>query len=314
MNYRPDFRLLTQIARLYHEERLTQNEIAKKLGISQVGISRFLKKAHHCHIVRTTVVSPVGAFLDLEELLETKFGLRQVLIAEASRDSEEAILAAIGATAAHFLETTVRSGEIIGVSDWKEYLLSTVHYLRPMRRIQKCKAVQMVGAVGSPSAQEDANHLTNQLAVLVRAESCLLPVPGIVGSASSVKILANDPYVVKTMRLFDQIGVALLEIATAESSSIGSGSRHSTEEVLCPDKRAVGAICLRPFDADGIEVRPSLGDRVVGVALEQLKKIPRAVGIAGGKAKFPAILGALRGRWINVLITDQFTAKRLTMA
>jgi DNA-binding transcriptional regulator LsrR (DeoR family) len=310
-NCRPDLRLITQIARLYHEERLTQIEIAEKLGISQVGISRFLKKAHDCQIVRTTVISPVGAFLDLEELLEKKFGLRQVLIAEAARDSEEAILTAIGTTAAHFLETTVRSGEIIGVSDWKEHLLSTVQHLRPMRRIQKCKAVQMVGGIGSPSAQEDANHLTNQLAVLVRAEPCLLPVPGIVGSSSSVKILASDPYVLKTTRLFDQISVALLEIATVEPSSMGFGSRQSAERAFFPDKEAVGAICLRPFDADGVEVRQSLGDRVVGVALEQLKKIPRAVGIAGGKPKLPAILGALRGRWINVLITDQFTAKRL---
>jgi DNA-binding transcriptional regulator LsrR (DeoR family) len=314
MNYRPDLRLITQIARLYHEERLTQIEIAKKLGISQVGISRFLKKALECQIVRTTVISPVGAFLDLEELLEKKFGLRQVLIAEASRDSEEAILAAVGATAAHFLETTVRSGEIIGVSDWKECLLSTVQHLRPMRRNQNCKAVQMVGAVGSPSAQEDANHLTNQLAVLIRAEPCLLPAPGIVGSASSVKILGNDPYISKTMRLFDQIGIALLEISPAEPSSTGSSSRKSAEPAFFPDKEAVGAICLRPFDADGVEVRDSLGDRIVGVPLEHLKKIPRAIGIAGGKPKFRAILGALRGRWINVLITDQFTAKRLTMA
>jgi DNA-binding transcriptional regulator LsrR (DeoR family) len=314
VNHRPDFRLITQIARLYHEERLTQIEIAKKLGISQVGISRFLKRAHDCRIVRTTVISPVGPFLDLEELLEKKFGLRQVLIAEASRDSEEAVLTAIGATAAHFLETTLRSGEIIGVSDWKEYLPSMVQHLRPMRRIQKCKAVQMVGGLGGPSAQEDANHLTKQLAVLVRAEPCLIPVPGIVGSASSVKILANDPHVLKTMRLFDQIGVALLEISPAEPSSMGSSSRKSAENAFSPDKEAVGAICLRPFDANGAVVRDSLGDRVVGVPLEQLKKIPRAVGIAGGKPKFPAILGALRGSWINVLITDQFTAKRLTMA
>jgi DNA-binding transcriptional regulator LsrR (DeoR family) len=49
------------------------------------------------------------------------------------------------------------------------------------------------------------------------------------------------------------------------------------------------------------------------VALEQLKKIPRVVGMAGGKQRFPAILGALRGGWINILITDQFSAKRLTM-
>jgi DNA-binding transcriptional regulator LsrR (DeoR family) len=309
MNYRPDVRLITQIARLYHEERLTQTEIANKLGISQVSISRFLKKAEAYHIVRTTVISPVGAFLDLEELLEMKFGLRQVLVAEASRESEQVILAAIGATAAHFLETTVKSGQVIGVSDWNNCLPSMVQQMRPMWKIQNCKAVQMVGGIGSRSRQEDAN----QLATLIRAQPYLLPVPGIVGSASSVQILADDPYVLETMRLFDQIGLAFLEIGAAELSATGSGNRKSTEWAALRDQGAVGAICLRYYDVNGLEIRESLGDRVVGVALEQLKKIPRAVGMAGGKQRFPAILGALRGRWINILITDQFTAKRLTM-
>jgi DNA-binding transcriptional regulator LsrR (DeoR family) len=36
--------------------------------------------------------------------------------------------------------------------------------------------------------------------------------------------------------------------------------------------------------------------------------------MAGGKSKFAAVLGALRGQWINTLITDQYTAKRLAMA
>jgi DNA-binding transcriptional regulator LsrR (DeoR family) len=35
------------------------------------------------------------------------------------------------------------------------------------------------------------------------------------------------------------------------------------------------------------------------------------VGIAGGKRKFEAIRGALRGKLINVLITDRRTAERL---
>jgi DNA-binding transcriptional regulator LsrR (DeoR family) len=39
--------------------------------------------------------------------------------------------------------------------------------------------------------------------------------------------------------------------------------------------------------------------------------VQRSVALCGGKKKFPAILGALRGKWINTLITDQYTAQRL---
>jgi DNA-binding transcriptional regulator LsrR (DeoR family) len=38
------------------------------------------------------------------------------------------------------------------------------------------------------------------------------------------------------------------------------------------------------------------------------------VALCGGKRKFSAILGALRGKWINTFITDQYTAQRLVKA
>ena len=78
---------MTRVARLYHEERLIQSEIASKLGITQVAVSRLLKKAEENGIVRTTVVTPPGAFAELEETLEQRFGLSQVIVGEATSDS-----------------------------------------------------------------------------------------------------------------------------------------------------------------------------------------------------------------------------------
>jgi DNA-binding transcriptional regulator LsrR (DeoR family) len=74
---------------------------------------------------------------------------------------------------------------------------------------------------------------------------------------------------------------------------------------------AVGDICLRFFDQAGQAVVTPLNERVIGMGLEQLKEIDRCVGIAGGRRKHHAIRGALAGGWINVLITDRFTAETL---
>src|SRR6201981_4266522 len=100
----PDLRLMTRVARLYYEERLIQSEIANKLGITQVAVSRLLKKAEEYGIVRTTVISPPGAFAELEGLLEQRFGLSQMVIAEAARDTEEAVLNAVGSARARLGE------------------------------------------------------------------------------------------------------------------------------------------------------------------------------------------------------------------
>ena len=167
----PDLRLMTRVARLYYEERLIQSEIANKLGITQVAVSRLLKKAEEHGIVRTTVVTPPGAFAELEETLEQRFGLSQVIVGEATSDSEEAVLAAIGSAAAEYLESTIRSGEVIGISSWSSSLLSTVEQMHPIRKLENCVVVQLLGGIGSPSAEQHANHLAVRLSRLVRGEA-----------------------------------------------------------------------------------------------------------------------------------------------
>jgi DNA-binding transcriptional regulator LsrR (DeoR family) len=61
----------------------------------------------------------------------------------------------------------------------------------------------------------------------------------------------------------------------------------------------------------GAPVPTPLNDRVLSMRLDQVRRVKRVVGIAGGRRKFDAIRGALRGNWINVLVTDRFMAERL---
>ncbi|HEY0793658.1 MAG TPA: sugar-binding transcriptional regulator [Chthoniobacterales bacterium] len=317
INHVPDLRLMVRVARLYHEERLTQTEVAHRLGITQVAVSRLLKKAEEHGIVRTTVVSPPGAFAELEELLEQKFGLDQAIVGEAPRDSEENVLSAIGSAAAQFLEATVKTGEVIGISSWSASLLSMVDQMHPIRKAENCVVVQMLGGIGNPSAEQHANRLAFRLARLVRGEARFLPVPGIVGSASAAKVLLRDANVSETVALFEKVTLALVGVGSLEPSALvaSSGNTFSRDDLETVQKHgAVGDICLRFYDANGHEVKSAFEGRVIGMDLEGLRRVPRSVALCGGKRKFPAILGALQGKWVNTLITDQYTAQRLVKA
>jgi DNA-binding transcriptional regulator LsrR (DeoR family) len=91
-----------------------------------------------------------------------------------------------------------------------------------------------------------------------------------------------------------------------------SGNVFSAKELKSlSDRGAVGDICLRFFDASGAPVITPLNERVIAIELTDLKRVDRVVGIAGGRRKYAAIRGALRGGRINVLITDRATAERL---
>jgi DNA-binding transcriptional regulator LsrR (DeoR family) len=159
-----------------------------------------------------------------------------------------------------------------------------------------------------------AGRLIGRLANLVRGEATLLPAPGIVGAPEAIPILREDRYVRDAMAMFDQVTIAIVGIGTVEPSGLlaSSGNIFSPEELdMLRDAGAVGDICLRFFDAAGRPSLTPLDERVIGMTLDQLRQVKRAVGIAGGKRKLNAIRGALRGRLINVLITDRFTAQDL---
>ena len=86
-------------------------------------------------------------------------------------------------------------------------------------------------------------------------------------------------------------------------------ARASTEEAELRGLGAVGDILLRYFDRNGELVSSDMNGRVIGIPLGTFLRIPTRVAAAGGRRKVAAIEGALRGGWINVLITDFSTAQ-----
>jgi len=76
-------------------------------------------------------------------------------------------------------------------------------------------------------------------------------------------------------------------------------------------KGAVGDIGLRFFNARGEKVEDEINDRIIGLDLEQIRRIPRVIAVAGGADKAAVIRAALIGKLINILITDDKTAQLL---
>lgn len=308
-----ELRLIAKVARLYYEQGLRQAEIAAQLDLSQATVSRLLKRAEDERIVRITVSVPHGTFTELEEELQALYGLKEAIVVESGTDDEQ-ILRDLGAAAAYYVETTLKSGDTIGISSWSSTLVAMVDAMHPMPRSISTSVVQILGGVGNPTAENHATHLTRRLASLTRAEATFLPAPGITGSAEMARIYLDDAFVRPTIEQFSRVSLALVGIGTVEPSTLltSSGNIFNEQELeLLRQRGAVGDICLRFFDQAGTPVLTPLNDRVIGMQLEQLQRTPRSVGIAGGQRKLQAIQGALRGRWINVLITDRWTATAL---
>jgi len=308
-----ELRLMTKVARMYYTQELRQTEICDRLNIHQSTVSRLLKRAEREGIVRTTVSLPPGTHTEVEEALQSRYGLYEAVVVDCL-DDEEQIARDLGAAAAFYLETTLKPTDIVGVSAWSASLLAMVNAMHPSQRFKGTRVIQILGGVGSPNAEVHATQVTRRLADLIGGEATLLPAPGVVGSKRARDVLMKDRFVCEALNLFPKVTLALVGIGATEPSRAlaSSGNVFSPQEVkLLAAKGAVGDICLRFFDAAGQEVIAELNDRVISIELAQLRAIRRVVGIAGGPRKIGAIRGALASKLVKVLITDLASAKQL---
>jgi DNA-binding transcriptional regulator LsrR (DeoR family) len=306
-------RLMTKVARLYHEQGLSQPNISSRLHISQSRVSRLLSKATEVGIVRTTVVNTAGVYAELEDELEKKYSVSEIVIVDTA-DSEEQILKSLGSAAAHYLESTLTGGDKIGISSWSSSLLSTVEAMRPKVSKVADEVVQVIGGVGESNAQAHAVRLAGRLAEVTGARVSYLPAPGLVSTPEAARALFANQNISSVLNSVEELTLLLVGIGSIEPSKLLKESGNSLSEKERKELAklgAVGDVCMRFFDENGKSLKTNLDKRVIGISADQLRKISRRVAVAGGARKNKAIRAALEGGWVNVLITDHKTAKKL---
>lgn len=305
-------RLLFKIGSLYYLRSHSQQEISDKLGISRPMVSRLLKQAREEGIVQINVLPPAGNHLALEEALENKFGLDEAIIVETGfSDSQSFISRQIGVVASDYFLRTLKNNDIIGLT-WGTTIRSLVDAVHPIES-KNVRIVQILGGLGRPESDLYPSSLCSRLASLLNCSFTILPSPGVAGSKETKGLYLSDAYVVDALNIINKINVAYVGIGSmAEDSITVKGN------ILTPEDReylisqgAVGDIGLRFFDIFGNPVMSNFDERVIGVSLDQIKNFDHVVGLAGGPEKYEAVLGVLRGRFLNVLITDNTLAMKL---
>ncbi len=311
-----ELRLMTRVARLYHEDGLRQPEIARRLSLSQSTISRLLQRAEREGIVRVTVTVPTGVFPEVEEALQSRFGLEEAVVVDSFTDDEDSVMRDLGAAAAFYVETTIRPQDVLGIDSYAS-LRWMVDAMRPRAAPGGASVVQLSGGVGDPASEGHHAHLTRRLAALMQGEAYSLPAPGLAPSVNARRVFVADPFVRQAMSLFDSVTLALLGIGAISlppperlaAGFLGAFTPQERDSLAAAG--ACGFICHRFYDAAGVAIHPPIEERIIAITREQLRRVPRTVGISGGPRRLAAIRAALIGHWINVLITDRFTAARL---
>jgi deoxyribonucleoside regulator len=299
-----------EAAKLYYLLDYNQNDIAKELGVSRPTVSRFLQLAKQEGIVDIKIMDPTEDVENLSAQLEQKFGLKKAIVTHIPQYEDSVIKTYLGEKAAAFLNEVVEHDDTIGVT-WGTTLYHVALELK-QKALKNVKVVQLKGGVSHSETNTYANEILYLFGKAFNSAPHHLPLPAIVDHVVVKQAMEADRHIKRILEMGKQANIAVYTIGPIKSESLLFQLGYFTEEDLqVIYSKAVGDICSRFFDKDGNVCNENLNARTLGIELEELKKKKYSILVAGGAQKIEGIYGALKGKYTNVLVTDQFTAKFL---
>jgi deoxyribonucleoside regulator len=307
---RTDPRLVGKAARLYYEYDLTHHEVATILNVSRVKITRLLQQARREGVVVIRVNSDDSPFFELEVALSRTLELSEVIVVPSLSDRNKA-RQALAHAVANYLQRVIRDGTIVAIGLSQTVTLVPDFVFDP--RPAAATFVAAVGGIRRGLAGMSPNRPIDQLAELYNGVAKHLTGPAIAGTEEIAQALTGDPAIARTLNEAAAADIAVLGLGPVAGTValLEQGEITPVELNRVIEHGAVGDLAGRFFDRDGQPVDDEWNRRVVGLTLEQISRIPTRVVAAGGPEKAEAILAAIRGRLVSVLITDEHVAKAL---
>ena len=300
-------KLLIKIAYYYYKRAMTQNEIAARFGMSRQRVNRLLKRCRDEGIVDIRIAGFSESYIELEDELESRYGLRQVIITPEVEDDH--LYDTLGQAAAEYIRMNLGTEKTIGIS-WGSTMYKMALNLPQVGPFADMKVVQMVGNMGQLDRAKQPDEVTRLLASKLGAAPVLLYAPVYMKNKVAKFTLVHEESIKSVLDLMPDCETVFLSVSGIDNNYTYFNERVIEENYIqeLREKEAVGNICLRYYNAAGECVNAELHKLEIGVDGPTLKAIPNVVCAAGGAAKYEAISGALNGGFINTLITDKATA------
>jgi DNA-binding transcriptional regulator LsrR (DeoR family) len=297
-----------RVAWLYHDRRLTQQEIANRLGISRSTVSRILTEAERDGIVRIIITKPLPESARLAEALIERYGLAGAIVGAVLGDEQPARAAA--AVMARRLESIAASGNVTIATGWGRTIAMCAQETRPV----PATGVTIVDAFGHTTTDDvtAAVEVSNTLSRKFDARVMHVPSPGFAPSVDLAHSYMSSPPVERALEKAKEADVAIVSIGVASMDSLLIAEGFMTEESMAEviGAGAVGEIFGWYFDCDGNSV-PVDTLHPIALSIEDMRSAPRVIGVAGGVEKVRAIRGAIATGVLDEIAVDETLAVAL---
>jgi DNA-binding transcriptional regulator LsrR (DeoR family) len=301
---------MARVLTLYYEEGRNQSQVAAELGLSSAKVNRLIKQAKDQGLVEIKIHTPFQSLFDLEERLTSTFAVQDAVIVPKVSDDPATELAAIGRAGSSRLLRSLRDGDVICISGGKA-VYEVVSATEPKSRYD----VVVVPATGGVQGlyHTDVNHLASELAARLGGTAYQLHAPIFVDTPQEKQALLNVRQIREVLERARQADIAIVGVGgiipgSSSFFDLLSASSDGDRDSIIANRAARGELFGHVFDEDGAPSAPHLSSRLIGVDIDDVRRVPLSIGVAAGPDKVAPIRGVLRGRYLKTLVTDEPTA------
>ena len=300
-----------RVAYYYYKEGLTQEEIAKRMKMSRQRVNRIISSCIDLGIVTINIEGLDNSNLELETKLEDKNGLKEVRIINETADEQK--IQELGIEGGKYLRSILKDNDIIGFSRGRNTSALVDFLPEDVEYPHNITVTQLMGSAIETNENTAVDETVYHFAAKLHAKASRLYAPIILSNEELRDSFIQEPYFEKSYEVIKKCDIAVVGIGTASSqwkhmiSLYDIADKEQTEWA----KDVAGEVCTHFYNSEGAAIEPPFRNRIISILLDDYMKIPVRIGVAGGKDKTEAIAAAIKGDYINVLITDLQTARQL---
>lgn len=298
-----------------YERDYSQTEIAKMLGISRMTLKKMLDEAKQEGMIKYQIIDTRSTMqlVRAEEALCTKFHLKDAKVVEVAAGQGEVLNYQIAQEGAQYLWEQFQNNMKLGVA-WGQTLNMLFDMINEKPRLSNFDVYTLVGGSGS-NCNFQPNVIAQKICAKFKgATEHVINSPFYCRNEALCEAIKEEPQIKSIFDIIPDMDMILVGIGTTPSHSEEFKSYYNFEDSITDEliaASAVGDICANFYDINGNPCNTALNNRVVSVDIKMLKEHNNVIGISGGVNKINAIMGALNGGYLDVLITDSQTAYKI---
>lgn len=307
-----DFEVMVQIAKMYYQKNMNQQEIAKEFGWSRSTVSMILSEAKDCGIIEVRIYDPTANDDELSAQMKERFGLKECLVVPTSASSNSLLIKIVAGQAALFAKTQLKSHSSVGIA-WGTTCQEFMNAFPTDSNLIDVNVVPLIGGSSRIGGEFRLNEMIRDFAEKVRGMPSFMYIPAWADTMEDKALYMKSMYMQDIVARWKNLDAIIISIGAPPEYYVGSAEGIDPYELLEKIREApsrpIGDIVARRFNFKGEFIESDYDNRLMSIDEDSLRNVKNVICVAVGRHKAVPIIGALKMKFINNFVTDSETAQ-----